>query len=320
MKKVVWLLRENGENGRSEHSSAINWWYGALEALGYEVVYKFFPDYGYGPNDFNIDEFYDDCKAYGADIILHVAYEKVHPELSKLRDFAKVYVVQSDDDWRFDFAKEWDPFIDANIGHAGDVERYKEAGISEEKFIFTRWGFNPTTMMHYPKSEKNVLLSHAGGLHADRIQLLNEFASKGINPQAATNCFYTEIKQLWGRSKYSLCFTKNSVLSGTQVKGRVSEIPYFSVLISQHFKGIENYYEPDKEFILFETVDEAIEKIKYYEDNPDEYAKIYEAGKKRLLSTGTCYHRWNDIMHRIDPDFKKFDVSQILKDNHGIDI
>lgn len=322
MKKVVWLLRENGENGRKEHSSAINWWYGTLEALGYEVVYKFFPDYGYSPSEFDIDGLYEDCKDFGADIILHVAYEKVHPELKRLQDFAKVYVIQSDDDWRFDFAKEWIPYIDGNISHAGKLERYLEAGVPEEKFISTKWCFNPNTMPVAGNIDmsKDIFLSHAGGLHADRVQLLNEFQAKGLNPQCATNCFYEEIKQLWERSRYSLCFTKNSVLTGTQAKGRVSEIPYFTVMLSQWFDGIEEYYEPDKEFILFETVDEAISKIKYYEENQSEYKKIFEAGRKRLLSTGTNYHRWNNVMHKIDPDFKKVDVAKILKENHGIEI
>ena len=130
--------------------------------------------------------------------------------------------------------------------------------IDKEKFIPTKWCFNPNTMPVNGEFKKDIFLSHAGGLHADRVQLLNEFQAKGLNPQCATNCFYEEIKQLWTRSRYSLCFTKNSVLTGTQAKGRVSEIPYFTVMLSQWFDGIEEYYEPDKEFILFETVDEAI--------------------------------------------------------------
>ena len=71
---------------------------------------------------------------------------------------------------------------------------------------------------------------------------------------------------------------------------------------------------------MFETVDEAISKIKYYEENQDEYKKIFEAGRKRLLSTVISYHRWNNMMHRIDPDFKKVDVTKILEKNHGIKI
>ena len=207
-----------------------------------------------------------------------------------------------------------------NIGHAGKSERYLEAGIPKEKFIFTKWGYNPNTMGITKDFEKDVLLSHAGGLHADRIQLLNEFKDKGMNPNVIYDCYYDQIKELWARSKYSLCFTKNSVMSGNQVKGRVSEIPYFSVLLSQWFDGLDNYYEPNKEFILFETVDEAIDKINFYEQNKKEYVDIFNAGKKRLLSTGTCYHRWNEILHKIDPDFKKVDVSKILKEKHGIKI
>ena len=54
MKKIVWLLREK-ENNRDEYSPAINWWYGILEELGYEVVYENFPSYGYSKDSFNIE-------------------------------------------------------------------------------------------------------------------------------------------------------------------------------------------------------------------------------------------------------------------------
>ena len=88
--------------------------------------------------------------------------------------------------------------------------------------------------------------------------------------------------------------------------------------MSQGFEGIDQYYEPDKEFILFNSVDEAIDKIKFYENNPTKYKEIYNAGRKRLLSTGTAYHRWNEIMSKIDPDFVKVDVENILKEKHNI--
>lgn len=317
MKKIVWLLREKANN-RDEYSPAINWWYGILEELGYEVVYENFPSYGYSKDNFNIEEFYNKCKSFGADIILHPAYENIHPELEKLKDFAKVYVLQSDDDWRFDFSVKWTPYITSNIGYAGKSEKYLKEGIKKDKFIPTKWGYNPITMQSNLEIKKDIILSHAGGLHADRKFLLSEFKNKGLNPKVISNCFYEEIKQLWARSKYSLCFTQNSLISGTQIKGRVSEIPYFSVLVSQGFEGIDQYYEPDKEFILFNSVDEAIDKIKFYENNPTKYKEIYNAGRKRLLSTGTAYHRWNEIMSKIDPDFVKVDVENILKEKHNI--
>ena len=316
MKKIVWLFREKA-NHRDEYSEAINWNYGALEAFGYDVSYEWFPEYGY--EELDIDSLCDRLRSHGADIVLHVAYEKVHPEMEKIKDFAKLYVLQSDDDWRFnDFAKDWVPFVDGTISFAGNWDDYKALGISEEKFIHTKWSFNPNTMLcDFPK-ERKTLLSHAGGLHSNRRDLIAEFRIKGMDVSAISECYYEEIKSLWAESKYSLSFTMNSIMSGTQVKGRVAEIPYFTLMVSQHFNTIENYYEPNKEFILFETVDEAMDKIKFYEKNPKDYSKIFEAGKRRLLSTGTCYHRWNNILHKIDPDFQKQDVSKILKQRHGI--
>jgi hypothetical protein len=316
MKKIVWLFREKA-NHRDEYSEAINWNYGALEAFGYDVSYEWFPEYGYG--EFDIDGLCSRLRSHGADIVLHVAYEKVHPEMEKIKDFAKLYVLQSDDDWRFDnFAKHWVPFIDGTISFAGDWENYKNLGISEEKFIHTKWAFNPNRMLTDWKGDRSILLSHAGGLHSNRRQLISELRTKGMDVSTISECYYEEIKELWAKSKYSLSFTMNSIMTGPQVKGRVAEIPYHTVMLSEWFKGIENYYEPNKEFISFENTDEAIDKIKYYEKNPKDYSKIFEAGRNRLLSTGTCYHRWNDILHRLDPDFKKHDVSKILKDRHGI--
>jgi hypothetical protein len=317
MKKIVWLFREKA-NHRDEYSEAINWNYGALEAFGYDVAYEWFPEYGYG--EFDIDGLCSRLRSHGADIVLHVAYEKVHPEMEKIRDFAKLYVLQSDDDWRFDnFAKHWVPFVDGTISFAGDWENYKNLGISEEKFIHTKWAFNPNTMQKdVSKGDDKILLSHAGGLHSNRRSLIAEFRTKGIDVNTISECYYEEIKRLWAESKYSLSFTMNSIMTGPQVKGRVAEIPYHTVMLSEWFKGIENYYEPNKEFISFENTDEAIDKIKHYEKNPKDYSKIFEAGRNRLLSTGTCYHRWNDILNRLDPDFKKYDVSKILKDKHGI--
>ena len=38
MKKIVWLVREYENNyGGTEYSPAINFWFGTLERLGYEV-------------------------------------------------------------------------------------------------------------------------------------------------------------------------------------------------------------------------------------------------------------------------------------------
>jgi len=294
MKKAVWLMNEY-QNG--EYSPAIVFWYGILEKLGYEVVY-------YPYETYEIEKFYQDMKDYKPDFVFHPCYDKLHTEFIRLREFTKVYVVQSDDDWRFDdYAKFYIPFVDGTISYAADKQWYLDAGAQPNQIISAMWAFNPNTMMWEDK-EKDILLSHGGGLHANRKHLLEEFKQKGMPVEVVSQVTYPTLLDTWNRSKFSLCFTMNSALTAQQIKGRVVEIGYHSLLVSENFKGIENYFEPEKEFILFNSVEEAIDKIKFVNSNESYYNTIKQASRRRLLETNTVYHQWNKIMSEIDEDYK----------------
>jgi len=305
MKKVVWLLKEYE---RGEYSPAIVYWYGILEQLGYDVTY--YPYETYDP-----EQFYVDMKEHKPDIILHPCYETLHIEFHRLREFSKVFVVQSDDDWRFEqYAKYYIPFVDGIISYQADKQWYLGAGAREDQIVSAKWAFNPNTMMlEQPSSTKDIFISHGGSLYGDRTTLIQEFVNKGMPVAIANQVAYGELLDLWDRSKYSLCFTKSSQGGFRQKKGRVAEIGYHSVLVSETFPNIEDYYEPDVEFILFESVDEAIDKIKYYESNPHLYDKILTASRNRVWNTNTVFHEWNKIMTIIDPDYNNQNVNQILK-------
>lgn len=304
MKKIVWLMMEKE---RDEYSSAIIYWYGALEKLGYEVIY-------YPYETYDSDRFYIEMKNYKPDYIFHTCYDKLHLEFVKLREFCKVYVIQSDDDWRFEsYSKYYIPFVDGTISYQADRQWYIDNGALNHQIISAKWAFNPNTMLIEEDPTKDILLSHGGNLHADRKDLINEFITKGLNVSIANQVKYGQLLDLWSRSKYSLCFTKASQGNFRQKKGRVVEIGYYSVLVSEPFPGIEKYFQPDTEFIMFETVDEAIEKIKYYESNPNKYQELLLASRKKILETNTVFHQWDYIMSIIDHDYKKQNIINIVK-------
>lgn len=293
MKKIVWLLKEY-EN--EEYSPAIIFWYGALEKLGYNVIY--YPYETYEP-----EMFYKEMKEYKPDFIFHPCYDKLHIEFYKLREFTKIYVLQSDDDWRFDiYSKYYIPFVDGTISYQADPSWYIKAGAQPHQIIPAKWAFNPNTMIWEDKP-KDIFLSHCGGLHANRKQLIEEFNKKEMRVEVVHNVTYPTLIDSMNRSKFSLCFTNSSQGNFKQKKGRIVEIGYHSVLVSEWFPGIEEYFEPEKEFIMFESVDEAIDKIKFISSHDSYYNNIKEASRKRLLETNTIYHQWNNIMSQIDEDF-----------------
>jgi hypothetical protein len=309
MKKVVWLMNEKNPT-KTDYSIAINFWYGVLENLGYEVAYSMYEEY-------NVDNFYNQIKNFKPNFVIVPGYNLIHTEFIRLKEFTKVYVLQSDDSWRFDnFCKYWIPFVDGVISFDGNAEeKYKEFGLEPENYCKMRWAFNPNMMVN-PPVEKELYISHTGGLHGNREQKILEFMSKGEKVDVFHPNTYAETKYIWAASKYSLGFTMNSVMTARHAKGRVAEIPNHTVLVTEPFPEIEEYYDIKKEIILFDTVDEAIEKIKYYNDNESEYNKLFEAGKRAIWSRNTAYHEWNKILHKIDPDYKSIDVINLLKEKH----
>lgn len=312
MKKVIWVMNIRDKTGLYK-SPAIIWWYGILEVLGYKVIY-------YPYENFKFENFYEIIKDYRPDFVIVTAYDEIHIELIRLKPYTKIFVLQSDDRWRYDnFGKYWIPFIDGVITFEGDLNKYVSDGLKPEQFHKMRWSFNPNTMSSYsinsdilPKS----YLSHTGGLHGNRINIINEFINKGIDITVNQNPNYEITKNIWNNSKYSLCVTNNSLNTGKELKGRVVEIPNWCVLLTQSFPDMEQYYDMENECVLFDTVDEAIEKMKWLDNNPNEYNKIKDAGKRKLWNSNTAFHEWNKILPRIDPDYKQIDVIKLLKEKY----
>lgn len=55
--------------------------------------------------------------------------------------------------------------------------------------------------------------------------------------------------------------------------------------------GMQDYFEPDKEVVLYRTPDEAVEKARWLLDNPEKAREIGEAGFQRTLSDHTFEKR-----------------------------
>jgi len=316
MKKVLWVMNTQDKTGYY-HSPGVIWWYGILENMGYEVYY-------YPYETYNIEELYQQVKQNNIDYVIVLAYNTIHTELIRLREHCKVYVLQSDDRWRYaNFSKFWIPFVDGVITFEGEETNYISDGLKPEQFNKMRWSFNPTTMATVKPLGEGVIphlydLTHTGGMHGNRQDIINQFISKGIPVYVDQNPDYEVTKQIWNQSFYSLCVTNNSLNTGKELKGRVVEIPNWCVLLTEPFPDMEQYYDLDNDIILFNSVDEAVEKLNKLNIPPfTEIKRIKENGKRRLWNQNTVYHEWNKILPNIDPDYKVLDPIHILKEKHG---
>ena len=300
-------LYSKSNNG---YSPAIIWWHGVLEQMGYDVTYE---DYAaYDPK-----VFLNMIKEKKPDYVIHPTYTDIHYELAEIREYTKLIILQSDDRWRYeDFSKKWIPFVYGVITFEGNKSKYVEDGLDPDAFYKIRWCFNPNMMCINDKYDKDIELSHTGGLHGDRSHQISQINALGKTVHIYQNISYEDAKQVWARTKYNLCFTFNSLCNMREMKGRIVEIPNYGVLFTEDFPDLNDYYSED-EIVVFDGAKDLTEKINYFENNPNELLEIFKRGKIALWNRNTAYHEWNKILPLIDKDFNPIDSIKMLKEYHG---
>lgn len=311
-KKVVFLMHERKPTG--EYSPAIVNWYGILERFGYDVYYE---DY----RQYDPEKFYIQMKEFKPDYIFHPTYDKIHTEFHRLREFSKVYVIHSDDDWRYDnFAKYWIPFTDGAIGYQHNKEAYLGDGASDNYYMRARYTFNPNTMYFDFSDDRIYDTTHIGNFHGGKKEKINKLISNNISVKTISNLdTYPEYLKSYKKSKMSLCFTNNSLGTALQSKTRLAEMPYYCVLASEPWPQMEMWnMEPNKDFVLLDFSNtEYIEIVDKILNDSKAYEEMYTSARRITVNKNTVFHEWNVIMTDIDEDFKKHDVSKII-DSFGI--
>jgi len=308
MKTALFLMKMY--NAGQYHSSLV-YWYGILERLGYQVFYE---DY----DQYDPDEFHALIKENKPDFIFHPTYQAIHTEFLALREFSKVYLLHSDDDWRFNnYGKFWIPFVDGAIGLQQTKQTYINEGAPPNYYIRTTLGFNPNTMLlDTQSSHKKSDVIHMGGLHGGRDQSINHLQNMGVPITVHDHgMVYSDYLKHLSQSKIALCFTNNSVMSAKQNKGRTLEILNYCVLASDEWPDMEIMdLEPNKDFILLDYSNtkylEMFEKVL----NDDKFREqMFKSGRHKLLTKNTIFHRWDKVMSEIDEDYTGTNVDEILK-------
>jgi len=307
MKKVFFILNHQHDTIH-DYSSAIIYWYGVLDRMGYDVTYTDYASY-------NPEEFYKKVKEEKPYMVIFTNYFKtIHTEFARFRDITKVYLLQGDMHRFYDeHVKLWIPFVDGIINFEGTKEWCLRDGLQENGFLKMRWGFNPNTMC-YSKNPKIREISFYGGLHGNRNQVIsdiNKHLHVDVVPYTAT---YEQVKHVLSESKFSLNLSMNAPCTRRELKGRVIEIPSHCILLSEPAPELETYYNED-EYILFNSTEEAIDKIKSLNDKETE--ELFKRGNRALWDRNTAYHEWNKILPLMDPDYKSLNIDKLIKENHS---
>lgn len=112
---------------------------------------------------------------------------------------------------------------------------------------------------------------------------------------------YREINEIWNRSKISYTPMEASVSADIlQIKSRAFEMGLSGTLMLCRLSpNLDRYYEPGKEFVPFEDLDDCVEKAKYYLAHEDERAHIAKAYHDRTRAEHLWTHRFKKMFEEI---------------------
>jgi spore maturation protein CgeB len=101
---------------------------------------------------------------------------------------------------------------------------------------------------------------------------------------------------IFEQSKVNLNLVEASQGGEPQIKGRTFEVPACGgLLLDGHADGIEEYFEPGREIVIYDGVEDMIDKARYYLTHEAERARIAAAGCRRTHAEHTYRARFAAI-------------------------
>jgi spore maturation protein CgeB len=208
----------------------------------------------------------------------------------------------TDDSWKY---KECSRFI-GHIYHVMTttypevVKNYLRDGI--HNVLLTQWASIPGNLFRpRPASKCTYLVSFIGAAHGNRKKQISFLRASGID----VTCFghgwpagpieFNRIPEIMNESIINLNFANSRGLN--QIKARIFEVlGAGGFLLTESAPGIERYYLPDKEIVIFNGVRDLVEKIKYFLSHLDQRDQIAIAGFLRTEKDHTYDIRMRDIL------------------------
>jgi hypothetical protein len=256
------------------------------------------------------------------DAVFHVAFNEsldLPEDVAKLAIKRDIPVIQWDCDssWRF---KNWvfprrDRVTHFVTTHSATIPEYQRNGM---KVIKSQWAGSPAYKAYEALYEYDT--TFVGQKHGQmpngkflRSEIVDAMMAAGIKLDLFGNYWdgyanwhgyrqnFEDIIRVFNCSRVNLNLS-NPWHHGTmpQIKGRHFEIPQCGGFqISTPADDLETYFVPGKEIVIVNSVQDLIEKTKYYLEHADEREAIANAGHERMLAEHQWHHRFQHIFQEV---------------------
>ncbi len=194
------------------------------------------------------------------------------------------------------------------------VEKIREVGVKAE---YLPLAFEARLVDQVGLVPKQYSVVHTGGyagIHKERTQLLEQVAEQvdldfwgyGVEALPKSSAIHRKYHgQAWGIDMYRVRASGRVVLTKhiTSVAGPfANNMTLFettgigSLLVTDHKANLSKLFEPGKEIVVYNGVQDCVEKIRYYLEHDEERESIAKAGQRRTLREHTYQHRMQELL------------------------
>lgn len=248
--------------------------------------------------------------------------------IEQIRHYTTTVAYFFDDMWRTDYAQFWAPRFDyITTSSSTCMRRYRDKGY--EHVIYSPFGFNQLIFKR-KNLPKLFDVSFVGGFHGHRDWTVRQIRRAGINVAVwgmgwptgrlmqeamvdvlnqskisltLSNCLSWDVRYLLGSPRWALSDLRRCRKWKEQLKARHFEVNGCGTFqMSYYVEDLEHCYEIGREIVVYNDVDDLIEKIRYYLKYEDERDAIAAAGYRRAISEHTYAARFKEIVNRVFAD------------------
>lgn len=216
----------------------------------------------------------------------------------------------TDDSWKYaQFSRFVAPAFDVfATTYRSAVVRARRDGLNN--FVLTQWAADADSLVEpLPAVQCRYPVTFVGSAYGNRPRWIAALRSRGI----AVECFghgweqgpvaADAVARIMRESVISLNFADSGLVMrglrperSRQIKARIFEVPGAGgFLLTEAVTGLEEFYLPGKEVVVFAGIDELVAKIQYYLAHPAERDRIARAGFLRTRQDHTYDQRFREL-------------------------
>jgi spore maturation protein CgeB len=202
------------------------------------------------------------------------------------------------------------------------VPRFRDRGISSEYF---RIGFEPAVLDEIGGVARDHACTFVGGIspaHEGRLHLLEHLArnvdmtfygygidsldrSSPIVPRHRGEAWSLDMYKALARSRITVNVHIDAAENNANNMRLYEATGCGALLVTDAKNNLAELFESEHEVVTYRDAGEAVEKIRYYLDHPDEAEVIARAGQARTLREHTYGNRMAELVSIVSPYLAK---------------